>query len=221
VVVGTSLFQILVTMTGATVLHARHQPVGRHHPGRAAAGRRRHRRAVRRPGGAQPQRLESFRLLLALLILAVGLRFAVELVLPPSEPYLGGACRKERSDETAAGRARLGLVGDGSGPSRRVPAKAEALIAALSSTPDRRSASNYHRRPGRRCSGWSSATAARSGRADPYDIVVTVRGPRRMLLVREKERVGPIWLNRNAAALSGSARSILSVFERIGLSRSS
>ncbi len=35
-----------------------------------------------------------------------------------------------------------------------------------------------------------------TGRADPYDIVVTVRGPQRMLLVREKERMGPIWLNR-------------------------
>ncbi|KPF68467.1 hypothetical protein IP69_11575 [Bosea sp. AAP35] len=33
-------------------------------------------------------------------------------------------------------------------------------------------------------------------RADPYDIVVTARGPRRMLLVREKERLGPIWINR-------------------------
>lgn len=33
-------------------------------------------------------------------------------------------------------------------------------------------------------------------RGTPYDIVVTVRGPRRMLLVREKEKVGPIWINR-------------------------
>jgi uncharacterized protein (TIGR02186 family) len=32
-------------------------------------------------------------------------------------------------------------------------------------------------------------------RAEPYDIVVTVTGPRRRLLVREKERLGPIWLN--------------------------
>lgn len=35
-----------------------------------------------------------------------------------------------------------------------------------------------------------------TGRADPYDIVVTVRGPRRMLMVRAKEPFGPIWLNR-------------------------
>jgi uncharacterized protein (TIGR02186 family) len=33
-------------------------------------------------------------------------------------------------------------------------------------------------------------------RAGPYDIVVTVRGPRQSLTVREKERLGPIWLNR-------------------------
>lgn len=33
-------------------------------------------------------------------------------------------------------------------------------------------------------------------RGDPYDIVITVRGPRRMLLVRQKERLGPIWINR-------------------------
>ena len=31
--------------------------------------------------------VESFRLLLALLILSVGLRFAIELFIPPSEPF--------------------------------------------------------------------------------------------------------------------------------------
>lgn len=86
VVVGTSLFQILVTMTGATMLHAvTNQSVdiilamlllvggviGAQFGGRAARN----------------LNVSSFRLLLALLILAVGLRFAVELFLPPSEPY--------------------------------------------------------------------------------------------------------------------------------------
>jgi len=86
VVVGTSLFQILVTMTGATVLHAvTNQSVdiilamlllvggviGAQFGGRAARN----------------LNVSSFRLLLALLILAVGLRFAVELFLPPNEPY--------------------------------------------------------------------------------------------------------------------------------------
>ncbi len=32
-------------------------------------------------------------------------------------------------------------------------------------------------------------------RAAPYDVVITVRGPRRTTIVREKERVGPLWLN--------------------------
>lgn len=86
VVVGTSLFQILVTMTGATLLHAMtNQSVdlilatlllvggvmGAQFGGRAARN----------------LNVESFRLLLALLILSVGLRFAIELVLPPAEPF--------------------------------------------------------------------------------------------------------------------------------------
>lgn len=33
-------------------------------------------------------------------------------------------------------------------------------------------------------------------RASPYEAVVTVRGPRQTLTVREKQRVGPIWVNR-------------------------
>ncbi|NIX78157.1 TIGR02186 family protein [Microvirga terricola] len=33
-------------------------------------------------------------------------------------------------------------------------------------------------------------------RASGYDVVVTVRGPRQFLVVREKSRVGPVWLNR-------------------------
>jgi uncharacterized protein (TIGR02186 family) len=34
-------------------------------------------------------------------------------------------------------------------------------------------------------------------RATGYDVVVTVRGPRASLVVREKEPMGPIWLNRD------------------------
>jgi uncharacterized protein (TIGR02186 family) len=74
------------------------------------------------------------------------------------------------------------------------PVRAETLIAAMSShqiqitsnyTGDQLTVFGLIERDGR--------TVAR---ADPYDIVVTVRGPRRMLLVREKERLGPIWINR-------------------------
>ena len=34
-------------------------------------------------------------------------------------------------------------------------------------------------------------------RATAYDVVVTVRGPRQFLTVREKERLGPIWINQD------------------------
>jgi len=33
-------------------------------------------------------------------------------------------------------------------------------------------------------------------RATAYDVVVTVRGPRQFLVVRERERLGPIWINQ-------------------------
>jgi uncharacterized protein (TIGR02186 family) len=33
-------------------------------------------------------------------------------------------------------------------------------------------------------------------RATAYDVVVTVRGPNQFLVVREKERLGPIWINQ-------------------------
>lgn len=86
VVVGTSLFQILITMTGATILHAvTNQSVdmvlaillliggvmGAQFGGRASRN----------------LNVESFRLLLALLILSVGMRFAVELFIAPQEPF--------------------------------------------------------------------------------------------------------------------------------------
>lgn len=74
------------------------------------------------------------------------------------------------------------------------PARAETLIASISShqiqitsnyTGDQLTVFGLVERDGRTAS-----------RGDPYDLVITVRGPRRMLLVREKERLGPIWINR-------------------------
>lgn len=73
-------------------------------------------------------------------------------------------------------------------------ARAEALIASVSShqiqitsnyTGDQVTVFGLVERDGRTVS-----------RGDPYDIVITVRGPQRMLLVRQKERLGPIWINR-------------------------
>jgi uncharacterized membrane protein YfcA len=86
VAVGTSLFQILITMTTATVLHAASSQsvdiilavllitggvVGAQFGGRAGRN----------------LRGESFRLLLALLLLAVGFRFASAAILKPDELF--------------------------------------------------------------------------------------------------------------------------------------
>jgi uncharacterized protein (TIGR02186 family) len=73
-------------------------------------------------------------------------------------------------------------------------ARAETLIAAMSSH-QIRITSNY---TGDRLTvfGLVERDGRTASRGDPYDIVVTVRGPPRMLLVREKERLGPFWINR-------------------------
>lgn len=73
-------------------------------------------------------------------------------------------------------------------------AQAETLIASIS-THQIQITSNYD---GDQLTvfGLVERDGRTTGRADPYDILVTVRGPRRMLLVREKERLGPIWINR-------------------------
>ena len=75
-----------------------------------------------------------------------------------------------------------------------MPARAETLIAAMSSH-QIQITSNY---TGSQLTvfGVVERDGRTVARGDPYDIVVTVRGPRRMLLVREKERLGPIWINR-------------------------
>jgi uncharacterized protein (TIGR02186 family) len=74
------------------------------------------------------------------------------------------------------------------------PLRAETLVAAMSAHQIQIS-SNY---TGDQLAvfGLVERDARTVARGDPYDIVVTVRGPQRMLIVREKERVGPIWINR-------------------------
>jgi uncharacterized protein (TIGR02186 family) len=75
------------------------------------------------------------------------------------------------------------------------PARAETMVTALST---------------HRVEITSSYTGARLvifgtierdsrtvSRADPYDLVITVRGPRATQIVREKEPMGPIWINRS------------------------
>ena len=75
------------------------------------------------------------------------------------------------------------------------PAKAERLVLSLSSNLVA-IGSNY---TGARLVtfGVIERDAQTVSRAGPYDVVVTVRGPREGITVREKEQLGPIWLNRS------------------------
>ena len=75
-----------------------------------------------------------------------------------------------------------------------VTARAETLIAAMSAH-QVQITSNY---TGSQLTvfGLVERDGRTVARGDPYDIIITVRGPRRMLLVRQKEQVGPIWINR-------------------------
>ena len=73
------------------------------------------------------------------------------------------------------------------------PARTEELVASLS-THRVLIGSNY---TGAQIAVFGSVEReGRSvGRADPYDIIVTVIGPRRPIVVREKEQRGMLWLN--------------------------
>ena len=48
-------------------------------------------------------------------------------------------------------------------------------------------------------------------RAAEYDLVITVRGPRQYLVVREKERMGPVWINSDQQKFP-EAPSYLGIF---------
>lgn len=86
VAVGTSLFQILVTMAAATLFHAMtNQSVDILLALLLILGGSAGAQFGARVG--QNMRSDSFRLLLALLVLGVGIRFGVELFLQPGEPF--------------------------------------------------------------------------------------------------------------------------------------
>jgi len=85
-VVGTSLFQILFTMIAATVLHAvTNQTVDIMLAILLIIGGVIGTQFGARAG--QNLRGETFRLMLALLILVVGFRFAAEIMIRPTEPF--------------------------------------------------------------------------------------------------------------------------------------
>ncbi len=72
-------------------------------------------------------------------------------------------------------------------------ARAETLVASLS-TSQVRITSNY---TGSQIVvfGAIERDAQTVARAGPYQVVVTVRGPRQAVTVREKNRTGPVWIN--------------------------
>lgn len=73
-------------------------------------------------------------------------------------------------------------------------ARAETLIASLSST--RVAITSNYTGSSLAVFGAIERDAQTVARAGDYDVVITVRGPRQLIVVREKERMGPIWLNR-------------------------
>lgn len=73
-------------------------------------------------------------------------------------------------------------------------ADAEKLVAALSNT-SLEITSDY-KGSSVAVFGTVERDAQTVPRVGAYDIVVTIRGPRQAMTIREKERFGPIWLNR-------------------------
>jgi uncharacterized protein (TIGR02186 family) len=73
-------------------------------------------------------------------------------------------------------------------------AQAETLIASLSTT--RVLISSNYTGSAVVLFGAIERDAQSIARANPYQVVVTVRGPRQTLTVREKRQLGPIWVNR-------------------------
>ena len=79
------------------------------------------------------------------------------------------------------------------------PAHAETLVASLSTS--RVAITSNYTGASVVVFGAIERDAQTIARASGYDIVVTVRGPRQTVVVREKERLGPIWLNREQQRL--------------------
>ena len=188
-VIGTSMVLTLVTMVFATLLHA----ITNHLVDAVLA-------LILMIGGVtgaqfgaragQKIRGEQLRLLLGLLILAVGIRFAVELVIRPEDLFT----IRETGVTDDRPRHRRRIAGAGARVAIAVPpARAERLIVSVSNhrvtvTP------NYS---GEELVLFGSVEkdaetpAGRSG----YDLVVTISGPRADMVTRRKERKFGIWIN--------------------------
>lgn len=92
------------------------------------------------------------------------------------------------------------------------PVKAEGMIVALSSH-QVAIASNY---TGAQLTVFGSVErdSRTIARPDPYDLIITIRGPRKMVTVREKTRIGPIWLNTTQRRFSDAPVFLASVSSR-------
>ncbi|HEY8384072.1 MAG TPA: TIGR02186 family protein [Microvirga sp.] len=75
-----------------------------------------------------------------------------------------------------------------------VPTTAETLITSLSS--HRVLISSNYTGTSIAVFGAIERDAQTVARAAPYEVVITVRGPRQSLVVREKEPLGPVWINQ-------------------------
>jgi uncharacterized protein (TIGR02186 family) len=75
------------------------------------------------------------------------------------------------------------------------PAAAETVVASLSTS--RVAITSNYTGASIVVFGAIERDAQTISRSGDYDIVVTVRGPRQPVVVREKEPVGPVWINRD------------------------
>ncbi len=97
------------------------------------------------------------------------------------------------------------VLPDGGAPMRAVlalllfctvvaPARAESLVVSLSFT--RLAVTSSYTGASVAVFGAVERDGQAAARSGGYDVVVTIRGPRQALTVREKEALGPVWVNR-------------------------
>ncbi|BAQ45243.1 MULTISPECIES: TIGR02186 family protein [Methylobacterium] len=74
------------------------------------------------------------------------------------------------------------------------PARAESLVVSLSF--NRLAVTSTYTGTSVAVFGAVERDGQAAARSGGYDVVVTIRGPRQSLTVREKEALGPVWVNR-------------------------
>ncbi len=138
----------------------------------------------------QNMRGEWLRLLLGVLVLLVGMRFAIDLVLTPADPYLHPR-GEERLMRRFATLLTLLLLAGGARP-----AAAERLVVSLSN--HRVEITSNFTGADLVLFGTIEPDKGKTTRAAGYDLVVTVTGPRQNYRTRRKGRVMGIWVNADS-----------------------